>query len=115
MFLEPRAGPALVNRRRARDVIAVRVRDEHQPGTTGRGRGNRLEVRRMADAGVDQDRPALANQVGPVPFAGHRARVGRMQELRIHRVERRPMTDTANATSISEAAVRYGVVIPYAS
>src|SRR6185436_19245662 len=110
-----------------RHVVAVRVGDEHQRRATRRGCGKRVEVRGVTDTGVNQDGTAIADEVGPVSFAGHRARVGRVKELRVHPAkstaagapfvggactERRPTSDTAKANIINAAAVRYGVVMP---
>ena len=107
-------------------MIAVRVRDEHERRTARRGGGKRIEVRGVADTGINQDRIAIADQVGPVPLAGHRARIGRVQELRIHPAtptgggapslgrlcRSKTNDDTAKANIINAAALMYGVVMP---
>ena len=83
-FVKRAAGQRCVDRRRAGHVIAVRVRDEDERRAVRRGVGDRVEMRRVADAGIDQHRMPIANQVGPVAVAGHRTRIGRVQKLRLH-------------------------------
>ena len=94
-------------------MIAVRVSHDHCRWTAWRCRGERSEMRRVPDAGIDQDGRLIANQIGPVAIAGHRPGVGGVQEARRHPgARRRPATDSAKAISINTAALTYGVVMP---
>lgn len=101
-----------MDRRNAGHVVAVRVGDEHKRRATRRRSSNRIEMGLMADTSINEHWSALANQVRPVPSASHRARIGGMQEFRIHSARRSPKKDTEKAKSINAAAVRYGVVMP---
>jgi hypothetical protein len=60
-------------------VIAVRVRHQDVAWPVSRRGGDRREVSFIADAGVDHRRMSTGQEVRPVPPAGHRAGISRME------------------------------------
>src|SRR6478736_2827818 len=108
--------------RRASHVVAVSVCDDDARRARRHGRGDRFEMRRLADTRIDQYRLVAGNQVGPIAVTSHWAGVRGVQSERVHTGrgsppacasrDCSPAKDTANAINISTAALTYGVRMP---
>jgi hypothetical protein len=114
---ERHAGHAPGNRRSARAVIGVAVRDQDPDEHRVTERGvERLEVTGVTDSGVDEGGHTSGNEPGRVAPAGHRAGVEGVQSDRLHRngpasIEwvhsvalRRELNASINARSVKPAS-----------